>query len=121
MSLLGVTRPERNEMNWLNNLIARYEQWQRERAVLDTCGCITYCPHCGDVLNDNSEWQSSDDENGSYRCKKCDGVSTWHFGAPVPILVTSKCPYCSSDNDAIRETYFYQTCAGCVTRMSPNA
>jgi len=27
------------------------------------------------------------------------------------------CPYCSSDNKAIRETYFDQTCEGCVTRM----
>lgn len=27
------------------------------------------------------------------------------------------CPYCESDNAAIRETYFDQTCAGCVRRM----
>ena len=95
MSLLGVTRPERNEMNWLNKLIARYKQWRRERAVLDTCGCITYCPHCGGILNDNSEWQSGDDdENGTYRCTKCDGVSTWHFGAPVPILVPPNAELC---------------------------
>lgn len=27
------------------------------------------------------------------------------------------CHYCSSDNKAIRETYFDQTCKGCVERM----
>ena len=75
-------------MNWLKKLIAQYKQWKRERDVLDTCGCITYCPHCGDILNDNSVMLSGDGATGTYRCKECDGVSTWHFGAPVPILVT---------------------------------
>lgn len=28
------------------------------------------------------------------------------------------CPYCSSDNSAVRETFFDQTCFGCVARMS---
>lgn len=28
------------------------------------------------------------------------------------------CPYCDSDNPALRETYFDQTCPGCVERMS---
>lgn len=27
------------------------------------------------------------------------------------------CPYCGSDNAAIRATYFDQNCAGCVARM----
>lgn len=27
------------------------------------------------------------------------------------------CPYCASDNEAVRETYFDQSCAGCVARM----
>ena len=76
-------------MNWLKKLIAIDKHWQRERAVLYTCGCVTYCPHCGDILNDNSEWQSGGGDSGTYRCKKCDGVSTWHFGAPVPILVAA--------------------------------
>ena len=74
-------------MDWLKKLIARYRHWKREREVIYTCGCVTYCPHCGDILNDNSEWRSGDDSTGTYRCKACDGVSTWYFGAPVPILV----------------------------------
>ena len=74
-------------MDWLKKLIARYRNWKREREVIYTCGCVTYCPHCGDILNDNSEWRSGDDSTGTYRCKACDGVSTWYFGAPVPILV----------------------------------
>lgn len=75
-------------MGPLAGLLARYRQWQRERDVLRTCGCVTYCPHCGDILNDNSEWMSGDDGTGTYRCKACDGVSTWDFGAPVPLLLT---------------------------------
>ncbi len=29
----------------------------------------------------------------------------------------TSCPYCTSDNEAIRTTYYDQTCAGCVKRM----
>ena len=29
------------------------------------------------------------------------------------------CPYCSSDNPGIRDTYFDQTCKGCCERMKP--
>ena len=48
-----------------------------------------------------------------------DGVKRWaDTNAPVD---PPKCPYCTSDNDAVRETYFDQTCAGCVTRMTHNA
>lgn len=31
-----------------------------------------------------------------------------------------KCPYCSSKNAAIKQTYFDQTCDGCVERMYSN-
>lgn len=75
-------------MDWLKKLIARYRHWKREREVLGNCGCITYCPNCGDILNDNSIMLFGDDTRGTYRCKKCDGISTWDFGAPVPILVS---------------------------------
>ena len=33
-------------------------------------------------------------------------------------LPTRDCPYCTSDNEAIRTTYYDQTCPHCVTRMS---
>lgn len=36
--------------------------------------------------------------------------------APSP-LRRSECPYCTSDNEAIRSTYYDQTCEGCVKRM----
>jgi hypothetical protein len=38
-----------------------------------------------------------------------------------PAKVNTKdiaCPYCISDNDAIRETYYDQTCKVCVERMN---
>lgn len=75
-------------MGWLKKLIARYKQLKREQAVIDTCGCITYCPACGDILNDNSEMIDGDDDTGTYRCKACNCVSAWHFDAPVPFLVS---------------------------------
>jgi len=31
------------------------------------------------------------------------------------------CPYCTNDNEAVRETYFDQNCAGCVARMAHKA
>ena len=40
---------------------------------------------------------------------------------PRPAKVNIKdiaCPYCLSDNDAIRETYYDQTCKVCVERMN---
>ena len=30
----------------------------------------------------------------------------------------NKCPYCTSENGAIREIFFDQTCRGCVARMT---
>lgn len=30
---------------------------------------------------------------------------------------TAQCPYCMSDNGAARDTYYDQTCPGCVKRM----
>ena len=32
-------------------------------------------------------------------------------------LIPKGCPYCTSDNEAIRSTYYDQTCKGCVKRM----
>jgi hypothetical protein len=40
--------------------------------------------------------------------------------APVtesPSAIERQCPYCASDNPAIRGTYYDQTCEGCVKRM----
>jgi hypothetical protein len=38
------------------------------------------------------------------------------ISVPSP-LRRSECPYCTSDNEAIRSTYYDQTCEGCVKRM----
>jgi hypothetical protein len=35
-----------------------------------------------------------------------------------PTQGQSECPYCTSDNQAIKDTYFNQCCEGCVKRMS---
>ena len=96
-------------MDWLKKLIARYRHWKREREVIYTCGCVTYCPHCGDILNDNSEWRSGDDSTGTYRCKACDGVSTWHFGATVPILVPPNAALTGGEAVRVEGTVMQQT------------
>ena len=35
----------------------------------------------------------------------------------VSAIGRKECPYCTSDNEAIRDTYFDQNCVGCVLRM----
>jgi hypothetical protein len=69
--------------------IQKMKRWNRERKVLKTCGCACYCPHCKDILNDNSKWSDLDDYgHGFYLCANCKKKSFWHFGAaPVPILL----------------------------------
>jgi hypothetical protein len=42
-------------------------------------------------------------------------------GASAPPVAQPSCPYCSSDNKAVREAYFDQTCPGCVARMAQPA
>lgn len=37
--------------------------------------------------------------------------------APSSATQRSECPYCTSNNEAIRSTYYDQTCEGCVKRM----
>lgn len=36
---------------------------------------------------------------------------------PPSATMRSECPYCTSDNEGIRGTYYDQTCEGCVKRM----
>lgn len=38
-------------------------------------------------------------------------------GTPAADSDCSPCPYCASDNSAVRATYYDQTCRGCVDRM----
>lgn len=33
------------------------------------------------------------------------------------VATLDECPYCTSDNKAVRDTYYDQTCEGCVKRM----
>ena len=42
------------------------------------------------------------------------------YQASLRKMTDKPCPYCTSDNDGIRETYFDQTCKGCVLRMGSN-
>ena len=73
----------------LHSLVRRYLLWRRERRIIESCGCVTFCPKCKDPLNDQATWLASNGEGlGTYKCNKCGQVSEWHFGiAPVPVLL----------------------------------
>jgi len=58
----------------------------REEYVLRRCGCVCYCPGCGDILNDKAEVHDSID-GVSYFCP-CGRWSLWDFDSfPAPMLV----------------------------------
>lgn len=68
--------------------------------------------------------------DGIRRCEEHAGCVDWrgvHFhavridGRVWDAVNGWRCPYCTSDNAGVRETYFDQTCAGCVARMNPQS
>lgn len=59
----------------------------RKERIAKLCGCICYCPHCKDILNDQADCYEGD-RITTYRCNTCGKISKWKFGvAPVPIIV----------------------------------
>jgi hypothetical protein len=80
----------------LHRLGGRWRVRRRKRQIIAECGCVAFCPGCGDPLNDQAAWHShespwTDEMNGrgAYGCTKCGRKSEWHFGiAPGPILLT---------------------------------
>ncbi len=72
----------------LRGFLARRRARRRIRRILDTCGCVAYCPGCRDPLNDQATWREDDDGRGVYGCSRCGRDSEWHFGiAPGPVLM----------------------------------
>jgi hypothetical protein len=65
-----------------------------------------------------SEGNTIDEIHQEYKASAMDEAILTAEQALKDITDSPKCPYCTSDNKAIRETYFDQTCAGCVSRMS---
>lgn len=61
-----------------------------EQKVLDKCGCVCYCPKCRNILNIDSGCEAINNDNAEYRytCSKCQHISIWDFGTPVPWLVS---------------------------------
>jgi len=76
---------------WVTRLVRRWRWSRRERDIIRNCGCVTYCPKCHDMLNDQACWLASNGEGlGTYKCRLCGNVSEWHFGiAPVAVLIWS--------------------------------
>ena len=53
---------------WVQRVVRRYRVWKRERDIILTCGCVCYCPHCGDPLNDRATWLDPNNEgHGRYQ------------------------------------------------------
>lgn len=64
----------------------RFKRRWRERRILRECGCICYCSHCREPLNDQADCRTCANGDYMYHCK-CGFVSTWDFdSAPVPLL-----------------------------------
>lgn len=81
----------RSPQGFFGGLIQRFKWWRREAEIIHNCGCITYCPKCHDMLNDQAYWlDSSGEGRGTYKCKACGNVSEWDFGiAPVAVMIYS--------------------------------
>lgn len=67
-------------------LLTRFRRWLRERRVMSKCGCVCYCPHCRDILNDSARILDTD-PLVVYVCGSCGRQSTWSFDEPVPIWI----------------------------------
>lgn len=79
-------------------MIKRFVDWlhkirfsRRKQACLDSCGCVCFCPNCGDILNDQAEVV---DKGASgvvtFKCVVCGTESDWLLDTPVPILLELK-------------------------------
>ncbi len=77
--------------SWVQRLVRRWRWARRERDIIRNCECVTYCPKCHDMLNDQAYWLASNGDGlGTYKCRLCGNVSEWHFGiAPVAVLIYS--------------------------------
>jgi len=83
-----------NIKNRFNELIKKWKEKQREKRIIDFCGCITYCPGCKDMLNDQASCREDEDGFIFYECNTCGRESKWHFDiAPCPILLKSNINY----------------------------
>lgn len=70
----------------------KFQQRRRERRVMRKCGCICWCPGCGDILNDQAKcWDRG--TGVTYICSQCNVESLWNFDiAPVPLLIRHDAP-----------------------------
>jgi hypothetical protein len=84
---------------WVTRLVRRWRWTRRERDIIRNCGCVTYCPKCHDMLNDQAYWLSSNGDGlGTYECRLCGNVSEWHFG-----VIPGAMPIWSSHSSANAE------------------
>ena len=92
---------------WVTRLVRRWRWSRRERDIIRNCGCVTYCPKCHDMLNDQAYWLASNGEGlGTYKCRLCGNVSEWHFGiAPVAVLIWGQS--FEGETEKITETDWY--------------
>lgn len=68
------------------NFFKKDEKLEREKKILESCGCVCYCPECKDPLNDQADCEDAD--LVTYKCNNCGATSKWNFDiAPIPILM----------------------------------
>lgn len=75
-------------MKILESFFEKRDYKKRKKNIISLCGCITYCPFCKDMLNDQADWVDDDNDGiGEYRCHTCGKSSRWNFVAfPFPVI-----------------------------------
>lgn len=65
----------------------------KEEKTLEECGCVTFCPHCNGILNnEGATWTQDETGLEIAVCSACGTKTTWEFGAPVPLLLKTETP-----------------------------
>lgn len=72
----------------IKECIKSWKHKRREKKVINTCGCVCYCPHCKDILNDQAD--CTDTDLVRYTCNTCGKKSEWDFDVCMIPMVVSK-------------------------------
>ena len=64
---------------------------EREAKVKAEFGCIVFCPHCDDILNDQAEFiKMGVGGHVKYVCQACKGESYWDYGCVGGVILKRK-------------------------------
>jgi len=101
-------------------LLEKLDERLTQKKCIETYNSTLNPCKCGD-----KEVASSDNARGGWYvgCTMCDREIMVEEGKQAEVEAMwnawnpKECPYCNSDEQAIRDIFFVQTCEGCVNRM----